>query len=151
MAVIRENRVERVENDVVDRGDVEHTTRVVRNVGAERALAIARINDFVWLIAAVLEILLGLRFVLRLIAANPSSEFAQLVYNWSAIFVAPFQGLTSSPSFGGMVVEIPTLIAMVVYALVFWIITELIRVLLSGASSRSVTTVETERDRDIDT
>jgi len=41
----------------------------------------------------VLEILLALRFVFKLLGANPSSEFVNFIYNLSAVFVAPFAGI----------------------------------------------------------
>lgn len=41
-------------------------------------------------VGGFIELLLGLRFVLRLLGANPASGFVQWVYEWSAPFVAPF-------------------------------------------------------------
>jgi len=74
----------------------------------------------IWLVLGLLETLIGLRFLLKLIAANPDNPFANLVYNFSYVFVFPFLGLTATPAAGGMVLEISSLVAMLVYALVFW-------------------------------
>jgi hypothetical protein len=64
----------------------------------------------------LLEALIGLRILLKLMAANPANPFAMLVYNFSYIFVFPFMGLTVTPAAGGMVLEISSFIAMLVYA-----------------------------------
>ncbi len=82
--------------------------------------AVFKIDQTLWLMLGLLEALLGMRFVLKLIAANPASGFARFVYGLSDLFLLPFFGLTQTPSANGSVLEIPTLIAMFVYALVFW-------------------------------
>ena len=74
----------------------------------------------IWLALAMLESLIALRIGLKLIGANPDSGFAILVYGFSNIFLFPFTGLTATPASGGMVLEISSFIAMVVYALVGW-------------------------------
>ncbi len=44
-------------------------------------------------IGGFIEMLIGLRFALRLIGANPASGFVLWVYDWSTPFVAPFAGI----------------------------------------------------------
>ena len=46
-------------------------------------------------------VLLGIRFLLRLFGANTQNEFARLINNLSAPFIAPFSTLFISPTFGG--------------------------------------------------
>ncbi|MFN2137935.1 MAG: hypothetical protein ACK2UK_18415 [Candidatus Promineifilaceae bacterium] len=70
----------------------------------------------------LLEILIAFRVFLKLIDANPDSGFAWFVYGITAPFLAPFNGLTSTPQVHGSVLEIPSLIAMVVYLILFWLI-----------------------------
>ncbi len=86
-------------------------------------------DRILWLIAIVLETLIGFRIFLKLIAANPESGFASFVYNITAPFLAPFAGLTSTPSASGAVLEISSIIAMVVYALLFWLAAYLIHLI----------------------
>jgi hypothetical protein len=57
-------------------------------------------------------------------------------------FLLPFQGLTATPSAAGMVLEIPTLIAMLVYLLMAWVVVRLIWVLFDRPTARSVSTYE---------
>jgi len=80
-----------------------------------------KLDRIIWLIAIVLEILIGFRVFLKLIAANPQSGFANFVYSVTHPFLAPFAGLTTAPSANGFVLEISSLIAMAVYAILFWI------------------------------
>jgi uncharacterized protein YggT (Ycf19 family) len=87
-------------------------------------------------------LLLGLRFLLRLIAANPNSPFARLIYNVTAPFLFPFEALTATPSAGAVVVEIPTLIAILVYLALGWVVVRLMWVLSSRPSARESTTYE---------
>jgi len=77
--------------------------------------------------------------VLKLIGANPKSGFAVFMYGITAPFLAPFTALVGTPASGGASLEVTTLIAMGVYALLFWIIVRVLRVLADRPSARTVT------------
>jgi hypothetical protein len=77
----------------------------------------------------ILEALLALRIGLKLIGANPDSPFAALIYGFTNLFLFPFAGLIGTPTAGGMVLEISSLIAMLVYALVGWAFERLVWVM----------------------
>jgi hypothetical protein len=94
-----------------------------------------------------LEALIGLRVVLKLIAANPSNPFAAMIYAFTDLFLWPFSGLTMAPSYNGMVLEIPAMIAIFVYALVGWLLVRLVWLLFYNPASRTVRTVEREHDQ----
>jgi uncharacterized membrane protein len=146
---------QQINNDVaVDRREETVTTQqpgyaateqVVRDVAAERRLGLFQIYRFMWSILAFLEILLAFRFVLRMIAANPDSGFATLIYGITGVFVAPFNGLISTPTSGGSSLEVTTLIAMAVYALVFWGIAYVIRMITDRPRARSFTRTTREQ------
>ena len=87
--------------------------------------AIFRSYQVIWYILGIIEILLIFRFVLKLLGANPASGFTQMIYSFSAPFAVPFIGVTRASVSGGSVFEWTTIIAMVVYAVVAWGITEL--------------------------
>ncbi len=74
----------------------------------------------IWLLLGLLEAAIGLRVVFKLIAVNAANPFATLLYGVTHIFVAPFASLTSAPAVGGMVLEISSIIAMIVYLLIAW-------------------------------
>lgn len=102
----------------------------------ERRLELARRTaTLVWMtrsiayLIAALEILLGLRFLLRVLGANTENSFAQFIYNLSDPFVAPFSTLFISPTAaeGSNIFDVNVLIAMVVYALLGWLAIRLVQ------------------------
>jgi hypothetical protein len=111
----------------------------------ERRIFTFKATQLVWLFLGILEALLALRFVLKLIAANPDSPFAVFIYGFTNLFLFPFAGLTVTPSAGGMVLEIPTLIGMLVYGLIAWAIERIIWVTFyrpRGSVTQTTTTDE---------
>ena len=137
------DRVERVR--VQQHGSSEYVEHVVDDAAAAHRTLSYQIIGFLWLMFGALEGLLGLRLILKLLASNPSNPFAQLVYGLSDIFVWPFIGLTVTPSAAGIVVEIHTIIAMVVYAILAWLVISMVRVLLYRRSDRYVRVERRER------
>jgi len=142
-----ENKVE--EYEVVQtspQGEVEHREKVVENIGAAQRQNVSRVVQFIWLVFGVLLALLGLRFFLLLIGANPESPFTRLIYSFTDLFMWPFAGLTSTPSAGGMVLEIPAIIAMIVYALLAWVLTSIVRIVFARSTARNVSVYERRRE-----
>jgi hypothetical protein len=95
----------------------------------ERRIFTFKATQLVWLVFGILEALIALRIGLKLIGANPASPFAVFIYSFTGLFLFPFAGLTGAPSSGGMVLEISSFIAMVVYALLAWAIERIIWVI----------------------
>lgn len=83
-----------------------------------------RRSKFVWmrntigLLVGSLEILLGIRFFLRVTGANPENLFSRFILALSEPFMAPFSTLFVSPTDASatQVFDVNLLIAMVVYA-----------------------------------
>jgi YggT family protein len=130
------DRVEKVR--VQQQGSSEYVEHVVDDAAAAQRSFTYQITALLWLLFGALEGLLGLRLILKLLASNPSNPFAQLVYGLSDLFVWPFIGLTVTPSAAGIVVEIHTIIAMVVYAILAWLVISLVRILLYRRTERFV-------------
>lgn len=51
------------------------------------------IGALVYAIGAIIEGIIGLRFLFKLLGANPNSGFVSWIYSWSSPFVAPFNGI----------------------------------------------------------
>ena len=137
---INEVAVDRREETVVtQQPGYAATEQVTRDVAAERRLGLFQVTRIVWSILGLLEVLLGLRFMLKLIAANPNSGFATFMYGITGPFMAPFTGLIGTPASGGMIFEVTALIAMAVYALLFWGIVRVIQIVADRPSARTVT------------
>ena len=90
-----------------------------------------RITGLIQLGFGVLNGLIGLRFLLKLMAANPANPFASLIYFVTSPFLWMFQGLTRTPAFEGIEIEFFSLIAIVVYSLIGWVIIQLMWILFS--------------------
>ena len=82
------------------------------------------INGIYFLVGA-LEILLMLRFLLRITGANPQNEFTQFIYNLSAPFMAPFSTLFISPTTN--IFDVNIIIAIIVYSLAGWLAVRLVK------------------------
>lgn len=78
-----------------------------------------------------LEILLITRFAFRLLGANAASPFVKFLYQVTYPFMSIFQGIfTPLPAIGNVVVELETIVAAVIYGLLWFGILQLIRTLL---------------------
>ncbi|HEY9122017.1 MAG TPA: YggT family protein [Brevefilum sp.] len=86
-------------------------------------------TQIIWFIFGLIEAMLGLRFLFKLIAVNPNNPFASLLYSVTDLLLTPFASLAGAPSAGGMVLELSTLLAMLIYALIGWALERIIYVL----------------------
>jgi hypothetical protein len=77
-----------------------------------------RFTQIVLLFFSVLEGLIALRILLKFIGGDPESMLVALIYGVTGLFLFPFTGLVRSPMFGSMVLEISSMFAVVVYALI---------------------------------
>jgi uncharacterized membrane protein len=91
---------------------------------------LTKATQIIWLVTGILEILIGIRVVLRLLAANPEAGFAQFIYGITGVFVAPFSLLFQDPSAVGAVLELSSLVAMLIYALIAWGLVRILWVIL---------------------
>jgi hypothetical protein len=123
----------------------EHQERIVEDLGAERRSITYRITRLIYLIFGVIESLIGLRILFKLIEANPNNLFAAFVYRLTDMFLKPFVGLITNPSAGRMVLEVTSLIALLVYSLVGWLIVQLVWLVFYRARTRTVTVYNKER------
>lgn len=107
-----------------DNVDNTNTTRTVR--ATDRADGPLVFHKVVWYIAGIIIALLALRVIFLLLAANQGSPFVDLIYGLSGIFAAPFFGIFGyTPAYGQSVLEISSLVAIAIYALIAWGIAKL--------------------------
>ena len=92
----------------------------------------------------VLEVLIAIRFLLRMFGANPNAAFSSAILTITAPFVAPFVGVFPNTQASGAVFEPASLLAIVIYALLAWVIAKVVWLLFardgSSVSSSSVHT-----------
>lgn len=78
---------------------------------------IFRSYQVIWYILGIIEFLLAFRIILKLLGANPASEFASAIYALSFPFAFPFSGLFGVTVFFNSIVEWSSFVAMAVYFL----------------------------------
>jgi hypothetical protein len=102
-------------------------------------LVLVRLVSFVF---GAIEVLIALRFALKLLAANKEAGFVQFVYNVTDFFMVPFDAIFKTRHASGSTLELSALVAIAVYALAGWGLVTLIRVLSPRLRTETVETVE---------
>ena len=87
-----------------------------------------RATQILYLLLGIVEVLIITRVVLKLLAANSGAGFARLVYGVSTPLVAPFQGIFPTPASNTNILELSSLVAIAVYALVAWGIVQIVNI-----------------------
>jgi len=82
-------------------------------------------TQVVWYLLGLIEVILAFRFILKLLAANPTAGFSSFIYSISYPFAAPFLNVFRAVKVEGSIFEWTTLLAMLVYWLIAWGIVKL--------------------------
>ena len=131
---------------VQQHGDHVHEEHVVQNVNLEYRETVYKVSQIIWLLFGGLEALIGIRVILMLIGANPANGFTAFIYQLTQLFLWPFQNLIANPTFQNMTLEVTSIIAMIVYALLGWIIVRMIWVVFYRAPTSEVTTYDRQQN-----
>ena len=106
----------------------------------------AVLSRVVMFVFGVIEVLIGIRFVLKLFGANAEAGFVKLIYAVSDVFMAPFNAIFGTQHVSGGTIEWSALVAIVVYALIAWGLVALIRAVSPRRHVETVERVETGED-----
>ncbi|GBO51519.1 hypothetical protein APA_483 [Pseudanabaena sp. lw0831] len=133
---LKMNDNQRDENNLERRQDLRQDEETFRLRQEEDRLGKAQrsgiyywiVNTIYWL-GGIIELLLMLRFVLRLSGANTQNEFARFINNLSAPFIAPFSTLFISPTSdgGANIFDLNIIIAIIAYAILSYLLISLVR------------------------
>lgn len=110
------------ESDSVNGGEVRQETVATSRTVSGTTLAIR----IIWFVAGFIITLLGLRVILQLLGANDAAGFVTFIYAISDPFAAPFYYMFPEPTRGVSTLDISSIFAMIVYALIAWGITKLL-------------------------
>jgi uncharacterized protein YggT (Ycf19 family) len=110
-----------------------------------RRLAGYRLTQMIYWIFGLVEGLILVRLVLKALGANQTAGFAQFIYGITAPLVAPFAGLFGNPTYQNSVLELTSIVALIVYALVAWLLGKLVWILV-GETRSAVRTHSTQMD-----
>lgn len=123
---------------------MEQMTRQTNTSSTEPGSRTAR--RVVGVIFSVVEIILAFRFIFKLLGANPGNGFVKLIYDITQGFVGLFAGIFSKSTTTGAettsIFEPGTLIAILVVAIVGWIIMKV----LTRSSNNNTTSSETTEE-----
>lgn len=103
-------------------GDTQVEKQTISHRSGEES--VMKGQKIVYLIYSVIAGLLAIRFVFSLLGANRSNAFADLIYSLTGSLVAPFRGLFSiDTTYGVSRFDIESVIAILVYGLIAWLLT----------------------------
>jgi YggT family protein len=140
---VHDQDIEPVPSVATDRTE----TTVSDPYSGRRAMSI-KLTQAIYLIFGVIEVLLLIRFALKALGANAETGFAQLMYAVTGPLVAPFLGLFGTPTpTGGAVLEPYTLLAVVIYAAVGWVLARVVWLLIGETRSASVARTDKVQSR----
>jgi YGGT family len=126
----------------------DHTTTTAYDPYAGRRANSARVVQAIYLVFGLVEGLLLIRFFLRALAANADAGFAQAVYAITGVLLGPFTGLFGAPQVAsGAALEVSTLIALIVYAGVGWLLARAAWLIFGESRSSSVASVTSKQTR----
>jgi len=109
------------DNAAVSRDDNQPTKSAVP-AGDVVAVRVVRI------LAGIVVVLMGFRFLLALLAANPYNGFVHSIYSITWPLVSPFYGMFGYTAAYTPRLEVFTLFGIVVYALVAWGLMAVLRI-----------------------
>ncbi len=123
-----EPRIEHVAENL-RRSTLSDVEQNERDLSAQRTAA--RINQVIDYLFFLLYGLLGLRFLLALMAANNNAGFVRFIKGATQPFYLPFKNIVASPALAenGSTLALPILFALVVYSLLHLAVRSLLRLL----------------------
>src|SRR4051794_9298467 len=115
--------------------EAEHVDAVTVDPVTSRNARIWKFQEAIYVLFGVIEVLIAIRFVLRAFGANPNAPFSSAIYTITGPFIAPFVGVFGPIQFSGSVIEPHSILAILAYALLAWLLAKL--VWLAMASTRA--------------
>jgi uncharacterized protein YggT (Ycf19 family) len=97
-----------------------------------------RAVQIIWFVTSLITTLIAIRFVLKLLGASTQSGFVTFIYGLTDALVAPFRAIFPATSGQSSTVDVASLVAIVVYALVGWGLVSLTKLITAPRGARSV-------------
>jgi uncharacterized protein YggT (Ycf19 family) len=93
----------------------------------------AFLTTIIWIIVLFIDFVFGVailglvfRLFLRAFAIGSGSTFTNFIYNMTQPMIGPFNGILPNIPFGAGTIELTTILAIIVYILAAFLITELL-------------------------
>ena len=94
--------------------------------------AAARVVQLIRAAIVLIEIIIGVRVLLHVAGANPAAGFTSFIDSISSPFVGPFHPVFQDALLNGHPLEVGSLLAMAVYAILAYIAIKIVRGLFSA-------------------
>ena len=127
--------VHTVERTAAPVAGVDRVDAVAYDPYADKRHAAYRVTQLIYWIFGLIEGLIAIRFVLKALGANPGAGFAEFIYGITYPLVLPFVGLFGNPTAQGNVLELHSIVALIVYALLAWLLGKLAWILVGDTRS----------------
>jgi uncharacterized protein YggT (Ycf19 family) len=105
---------------------------------AEPATHNYRAVQVIWFVTSLITTLIAIRFVLKLLGASTQSGFVTFIYSLTDALVAPFRAIFPATSGQSSTVDVASLVAIVIYALVGWGLVSLVKLITAPKGAREV-------------
>jgi hypothetical protein len=123
---------------------------------ATRNAGLIKLTQAIYLLFGIIEALIGIRFLLLAFGANAAAPFVGAIYTITAPFIAPFAGIFGTPQFNGSVIEPHSIVAIIMYALLAWVLVKIAWIMMADTrddvhtTTRSVRSEHDLDDHDVD-
>lgn len=97
-----------------------------------------RAVEIIWFLTSLITTLIGIRFVLKLLGASMGSGFVTFIYGLTDAMVAPFRAIFPATSGQSSTLDVASLVAIVVYALVGWGLVSVVKLITAPRGARSI-------------
>lgn len=95
--------------------------------------AIGKLNDYLQWFLMVLEAILLIRFVLKMLGADPTNLFANFIFTLTYVLLLPFENIIPPIVIHtNQAIEFSTIFAAVIYFLIFFALKRFLRILISN-------------------
>jgi uncharacterized protein YggT (Ycf19 family) len=104
----------------------EDTTEYVSKVSPGR-----RAIEVIYLVFGIVDALLLVRLLLKVLGTNPEAPFSGFIYGLTGFLLGPFKAMLPAYVSGKTIFEPSVLIAILVYALVAWMLAKIVAIAYS--------------------
>lgn len=105
------------------------TKSIVKKKSELYISTLVKANQIIFYFIGIVELLMGLRFILKVIGANPDAPFVDFIYGLSYVFAYPFIGITRDTIIKRSIFEWSTLIGMLIYVIGGYVLVGIVRLL----------------------
>ena len=117
-------------SQITDTGHVQSILRQTEMVHVNQEI-LHRVTGLIQWGVGVLNSLICLRYLLKLMGANPSNPIAQFAYSTTQPVLTSFEDLIATVEFGGTILEFHALIAIALYGMLGWMTVQALRIMFA--------------------